>query len=566
MKDYDVILGMDFLTTYNARTDCSKKEVILAPVGEDEVHFQGKVKRTPSPMISAARARKLLANGCTGYLATICNTSKEKLARPEDVHIVREFMEAFPEDLPGIPLDREIEFEIELLPGTTSISKAPYHMAPAELKELKTQLEELLENKFIRPSHSPWGAPSEKEHEEHLRCTLETLKKEQLYAKFKKCEFWLDKINFLGHVVSKSGILVDPSKVEAVKGWSQPRNATEVRSFLGLAGYYRRFIEGFSKIATPLTALTRMNSRFIWTEACEESFMELKNRLTNAPILTIPNSRDEFEIFCDASKMGLGAVLMQEGRVIAYASRKLKDYEKNYPTHDLELATVLFALKIWRHYLYGVRCILKFNGRICVPAREDIKNKIMNEAHNTPYTVHPSSTKMYRSLREHFWWPGMKKDVAQYVARYLTCQMIKAEHQRPGGELQPLEIPEWKWEQIAMDFVIGLPRTSKGYDSIWVIIDRLTKSAHFLPVKVTYTGDQLAEAYVQEIVRLHRIPISIVLDRDSKFTSKFWQSLHKAMGTRLKFSTAFHPQIDGQTERTIPNLENMLRACVCPGF
>ncbi|XP_062110424.1 uncharacterized protein LOC133822186 [Humulus lupulus] len=465
-------------------------------------------------MNSAAKARKLLANGCTGYLATICDISKENLARPEDVHIVREFMEVFPEDLLGIPPDHEIEFEIELLPGTTLISKAPYCMAPAELKELKTQLEELLEKKFIRPNHSPWGAPSEKEHEEHLRCTLETLKKEQLYAKFKKCEFWLDKINFLGHVVSKSGILVDPAKVEVVKGWSQPRNATEVRSFLGLAGYYRRFIEGFSKITTPLTALTRMNSRFIWTEACEESFMELKNRLTNAPILTIPNSTDEFEIFCDTSKMGLGAVLMQEGRVVAYASRKLKDYEMNYPTHDLELAAVVFALKIWRHYLYGkdddkldvpsslvqtatigsskighrsssrrivqsdvgvkfaggnkrrsrIRSspnrvkakvkeekvknfnvsdsgILKFNGRVCVPTREDIKNKIMNEAHNTPYTVHPGSTKMYGSLKEHFWWPGMKKDVAQYVARCLTCQRIKAKHQRPGGERKPLEIP-----------------------------------------------------------------------------------------------------------------------------
>ncbi|XP_062118422.1 uncharacterized protein LOC133832047 [Humulus lupulus] len=159
MKDYDVILGMDFLTTYNARIDCSKKEVVFAPVGEEEVHFQRKEKRTPSPMISAAKARKLLANGCTGYLAMICDASKEKLARPEDVHIVREFMEVFPEDFPGIPPDREIEFEIELLPGTTPISKAPYRMAPTELKELKTQLEELLEKKFIRPSHSPWGAP-----------------------------------------------------------------------------------------------------------------------------------------------------------------------------------------------------------------------------------------------------------------------------------------------------------------------------------------------------------------------------------------------------------------------
>ncbi|XP_062103165.1 uncharacterized protein LOC133814184 [Humulus lupulus] len=322
---------------------------------------------------------------------------------------------------------------------------------------------------------------SEKEHGEHLRCMLETLKKEQIYAKFKKCEFLLNKINFLGHVVSKSGILVDPAKVEAVKGWSQPRNATEVRSFLGIAGYYQRFIEGFSKIATPLTALTIMNSGFIWMEVCEESFMELNNRLTNAPILTIPNGTDEFEIFCAASKMGLGAMLMQERGGVAYTFRQLKDYEKNYPTHDLELAAVVFALKIWRHYLHRVRSnkvadalsrktstslmflqalskllqqevvrsgievvigglsnltlqstlleeikegqesnphltkvkaevkeekvknfnvfdseILKFNGRICVPTRDDIRKKIRNEAHNTPYTVHPGSTKIYQ--------------------------------------------------------------------------------------------------------------------------------------------------------------------------
>ncbi|XP_062094163.1 uncharacterized protein LOC133800224 [Humulus lupulus] len=159
IKDYDVIFGMDFLTMYNTRFDCSKKEVIFAPVGEDEFHFQGKVKQTPSPMISLAKARKLLVNGCTGFLAMICDVSKEKLARPEDVHIVREFMEVFLEDHPRIPLDREIEFEIELLLGTTSISKAPYRMAPPKLKELKTQLEELLDKKFIRPIHLPWGYP-----------------------------------------------------------------------------------------------------------------------------------------------------------------------------------------------------------------------------------------------------------------------------------------------------------------------------------------------------------------------------------------------------------------------
>ena len=189
-----------------------------------------------------------------------------------------------------------------------------------------------------------------------MRLALQTLKEHQLYAKFSKCEFWLSKVHFLGHVVSAEGISVDPAKIEAVNDWKAPRSVTEVRSFLGLAGYYRRFVEGFSKIAAPLTALTRKGKKYEWTEKCEESFCELKRRLTTAPILIIPTSGEALVIFSDASKVGLGAVLMQNGKVVAYASRQLKDHERNYPTHDLEMAAVVFALKIWRHYLYGVRC------------------------------------------------------------------------------------------------------------------------------------------------------------------------------------------------------------------
>ncbi|KAL5554975.1 hypothetical protein UlMin_037211 [Ulmus minor] len=197
---------------------------------------------------------------------------------------------------------------------------------------------------------------SAKEHEEHLRLILQTLRDHQLFAKFKKCEFWLNQVAFLGHVISKDGVAVDPSKVEVVKNWKTPSNASEVRSFLGLAGYYRRFVEGFSRIAMPLTNLTRKNVKFEWNDACNDSFLELKKRLITAPVLTIPTGEEGFVIYSDASGTGLGAVLMQHGKVIAYASRQLKDYERNYPTHDLELAAVVFALKIWRHYLYGVRC------------------------------------------------------------------------------------------------------------------------------------------------------------------------------------------------------------------
>ncbi|XP_052189880.1 uncharacterized protein LOC127799697 [Diospyros lotus] len=206
--------------------------------------------------------------------------------------------------------------------------------------------------------------------------------------------------------------------------------------------------------------------------------------------------------------------------------------------------------------------LLLFRGRICVPRDSDIRQRILEEAHRSPYTIHPGATKMYQGLRRQYWWSGMKRSVAEFVSRCLVCQQVKAEHQRPAGLLRPLSVPEWKWERIAMDFVSGLPRSSRGYDSIWVIIDRLTKSAHFLPVKKTYPIHRLAKLYIDEVVRLHGVPASIVSDRDPRFTSRFWEALQSAMGTQLTFSTAFHPQTDGQSERTIRTLEDMLRACV----
>jgi hypothetical protein len=416
------------------------------------------------------QATRLLKQGCSGFLA--CVTKKAQIP------IVPDFVDVFPEELPGLPPDIEIEFTIDLLPGTGPISKAPYRMAPLELKEFKKQLQELLDKGFIRPSVSPWGAPvlfvkkkdgsmrlcinyrelnkvtiknkyslpriddlfdqlhgsqvfskidlrssyhqlkikeddiqktafrtryghyeflvmpfrltnasvpfmdmmnrtfrkfvdrcvvvfiddiliylkSREEQEEHLSTVLSILRKQKLFAKFKKCEFWLEEVTFLGHVISKEGISVDPSKVEAVVNWARPTSVHEIQSFLGLAGYYRRFVEGFSKLAAPLTKLTKKNEAFIWSEDCERSFQELKHRLVSAPVLTLPSETGGFVIYSDASYKGLGCVLMQNGKVIAYASRQLKVHERNYPTHDLELAAVVFALKIWRHYLYGEHC------------------------------------------------------------------------------------------------------------------------------------------------------------------------------------------------------------------
>jgi hypothetical protein len=206
--------------------------------------------------------------------------------------------------------------------------------------------------------------------------------------------------------------------------------------------------------------------------------------------------------------------------------------------------------------------LFRYHNRVCVPNNEEIRKLILEEAHFSPYTVHPGSTKTYQDLKKRFWLNGMKRDVAKFVERCLTCQQVKAEHQRPAGPLQPLEIPVWKWEAIAMDFLVGLPRTQAGYDAVWVIVDRLTKAAHFIPIKVKYSLEKLAELYLQEIVRLHGVLESIVSDRDPRFTSRFWKSLQQAMGTKLRFSTAYHPQTDGQSKRTIQTLEDMLRACV----
>ncbi|GKC18811.1 reverse transcriptase domain-containing protein, partial [Tanacetum coccineum] len=507
---------------------------------------------------------------------------------------------------------------------------------------------------------------TQEEHVEHLRLVLGLLKKEKLYAKFSKCEFWLREVQFLRHVINGNGIHVDPNKIEAIKNWKARRTPIEVCLFLGLAGYYRRFIENFSKIAKSLTILTQKCKTFDWGEEHELAFQTLKDKLCNAPVLALPNGPEDFVVYCDVSEIGLGCVLMQRGKVIAYVSKQLKIHEKNYTTHDLELGVVVFALKIWRHYLYGTKSVIytdhkslqhifsqkelnmrqrrwielfsdydyeiryhpgkanvvadalsrkeivkpkrvkamsmtlqssikdrilaaqkegvdEFVGlqkgldemieqrsdgtlyyldRIWVPLKDDVRTLILDEAHRSKHSIHPGADKMYYDLRDRYWWPSMKKDIYVYVSKCLTCLKVNVEHQRPSGLLQQPEIPKWKWEGIVMDFVIKLPRASSGHDTIWVIMDRLTKSAHFLPMREDYKMDILARLYLNEIVARHGVPISIISDHDSRFTSRFWLSMQEALGTRLDMSTAFHPQTDGQSERTIQTLEDMLRACV----
>ncbi|KAJ3704742.1 hypothetical protein LUZ61_008447 [Rhynchospora tenuis] len=759
MKDFDVLFGLDWLTTHHAVIDCKNHSIRFGKEGTEPYVLKGRKLGTRIPMISALQVKHLISSGCEPFLASVVSTDSKKIDL-ETVPVVREYSDVFPEDLPGLPPDREVEFCIELQPGTTPVAKAPYRMAPAELKELKIQLEELLEKRFIRPSTSPWGAPVlfVRKKDGTLRLCIDyrelnkvtvpnryplpriddlfdQLQGSQAYSKIdlrsgyhqlrirpsdvpktafrtryghyeflvmsfgltnapayfmnlmnRVFEDYLDSfvVVFIDDILiySKSveehehhlrdGLAVDPQKIVAVTEWKPPTTVTEVHSFLGLAGYYRRFVEGFSRIALPMTQLLHKGVKFEWTPARQKSFEELKGRLVTAPVLAMPVS-------------GAGYVL--------------RPHEKNYPTHDLELAAVIFALKIWRHYLYGEKCkiftdhqslkyvftqkelnlrqrrwlelmkdydmelvnhpgksnvvadalsrknhgnlatlitqqhdlledmrrlelwiapheetkqvsdeglisslvvkptlideikeaqkedarlektrelvksgqetpfqvdengVVRFQNRVCVPDNQEIKNKILSEAHESGYTIHPGETKMYRNLKGYFWWRNMRREVARSVAKCLVCQKVKADRKRPPGLLHPLQITDKKFDRITMDFVTGLPKTKRKHDAIWVIVDTLTKVAHFIPFRYGLTGEQMAFLYMQNQLRLHGSPVEIISDRDPRFTSRFWKQFQNALGTTVTLSTAHHPQTDGQSERTIQTLEDMLRSC-----
>jgi hypothetical protein len=206
--------------------------------------------------------------------------------------------------------------------------------------------------------------------------------------------------------------------------------------------------------------------------------------------------------------------------------------------------------------------ILWFNERMVVPKDHRLRKQILDEAHLSKFSMHPGSTKMYQDLRQNFWWTRMKREIAKYVSECDICQRVKASHLKTAGVLQPLPIPSWKWEDISMEFIVGLPNTSQKHDSIWVIVDRLTKTAHFLLVHTTYNAKKYAEIYIDQIIRLHGVTKMIISDRGAQFIARFWEQLQLSLGTKLIRSSAYHPQTDGQTERINQILEDMLRACV----
>ncbi|KAL6315073.1 hypothetical protein AAG906_030926 [Vitis piasezkii] len=329
--------------------------------------------------------------------------------------------------------------------------------------------------------------------------------------------FWLDKVSFLRHVVTKDGIFVDPGKVDVVSSWRRPNTVTEIQSFLGLTGYYRRFIKGFSKIALPLTRLTQKGVKFEWSNDCECSFQELKNRLVTTPILTIPIGSGGFVVYSDASRQGLGCVLMQHGKVVAYAYRQLTPYERNYLTYDLELAVVYYPGKanavadaLSRKSIGSLTPIKGCQRKLLEDLRSlQVHMRVLDSgALVANFRVQPDLVGRIKALQKN------DLNLVQLM------EEVKRAHQRPVGFLQPLSIPEWKWEHITMDF-----------------------SAHFLPMKVNFSMDRLTSLYIKEIMRMHGMPVSIVSDRDPRFISRFWHSLQKALGLgRFVESLCFGPK------------------------
>ncbi|GJW82093.1 putative reverse transcriptase domain-containing protein [Tanacetum coccineum] len=489
--------------------------------------------------------QKYMLKGCPIFLAHVTTKETEdKSGRKqlEDVLIVQNFLEVFPEDLSGLLPTRQVEYQIDLIPGVApfltlgssdlvcqeegwiilNVYRLPRakqangkeSLSTPRIDDLFDQLqgssvyswidlrlgyhqlrvwEEDIPKMAFRTQYGhyefqvmPFGltnAPAnKKEHEEHLKAILELLKKEELYAKFSKCEFWLP------------------------KGDKQ-----------------------------------------------EATVQLLKQKLCSAPILDLPEGSKDFIAYCDASIKGLGVLLMQREKVIAYASCQLKIHEKNYTTHDLELRAVVFALKIWRHYLYGPNdydCEIRYHsGKANVvadalsrkeqikplrvralvmtigldlpeswlPCYGDLRTVIMHESQKSKYSIHLVSDKMYQTMKKLYWWPNMKADIATYLSKCLTCAKVKAKHQRPSGLLVQPKIPQWKWDNITMDFVVNLPKSSQGYDTIWVIVDRLTKSSIFVLMRETDPMEKLARMYVKEVVMRHGIPISIICDRNPSY-------------------------------------------------
>ncbi|XP_052727683.1 uncharacterized protein LOC128194996, partial [Vigna angularis] len=500
----------------------------------------------------------------------------------------QEFDDIFPKEVPsGLPPLRGIEHQIDLVPGASLPNRPAYRTNPMETKEIEKQVNDLLNKGWIQKSLSPCAVP--------------------VLLVPKKDGSW--------RMLGKEGVHVDPEKIKAIQEWPTPKKVAEVRSFHGLASFYRRFVKDFSTIDAPLNELVKKDMPFIWGDKQELSFETLKHKLTHAPILVLPDFSKAFELECDASGVGIGAVLIQGGHPVAYFSEKLRGPTLNYPTYDKALYALIRALKTWEHYLVTREFIIHtdheslkyikgqaklnkrhakwveyleqfpyvikhkkgsinvvadalsrrhallgylFNkGKLCIP-QGSIRKLLIKESHGGGLMGHHGVDKTLNILKSKFYWPHMRIDVQRHCSKCIACLQAKSKIM-PHGLYTPLPIANTPWEDISMDFVLGLPRTQRGYDSIFVVVDRFSKMAHFIPCHKVDDASYISRLFFKEIVRLHGLPKTIVSDRDVKFLSHFWKTLWEKLGTKLLFSTTCHPQTDGQTEVVNRSLSTLLR-------
>nr|KYP33065.1 Transposon Ty3-I Gag-Pol polyprotein [Cajanus cajan] len=495
------------------------------------------------------------------------------------------------------------------------------------------------------------------EHLGHLRQVLIILRDNHLYANLEKCIFCQEQVNFLGFIVGKERVQVDSEKIKAIQEWPTSKIVGEVRSFHGLDSFYRRFVKDFCTLASPLNELVKKDVPFLWGEAQEKAFKTLKEKLTNAPILALPNFDQTFELECDASGLGVGVVLLQGGHPIAYFSEKLHGATLNYLTYDKELYTIIIALQVWEHYLVTkefvihtdhkslkylrrqgklnkrhakwvkyleqfpyiikykkgksnvvadalsrrhtllstlgtqilgfddvkelyeldldfqatyAKCLQKpFDGfyllegylfrmgKLCIP-QGSIRKLLVKESHEGGLMGHFGVDKTLSFLKEKFYWPHIRIDVQRHCSKCITC--LKAKSRVMPHELYtPLPIASSPWVDISMDFVLGLPRIQRGFDSIFVVVDRFSKMAHFIPCHKVDDASYIAKLFFRQVVRLHGLPKTIVSYRDAKFLSHFLKVLWEKIGTKLLYSTTCHPQTDGQTEVVNRSLSTLLK-------
>ncbi|WVZ13310.1 hypothetical protein V8G54_017840 [Vigna mungo] len=447
-------------------------------------------------------------------------------------------------------------------------------------------------------------SPIRNEHMAQLKTVLRVLEQQSWMANRSKCEFGKLQIRYLGHIISAKGVEMDTDKIQAVLDWEKPKNVKALRGFLGLTGYYRRFVQGYGKIAKPLTELLK-KGKYVWTEEAERAMAVLKEAITYAPVLALPDFNQEFHVECDADDgFGNGHPTLEAlsaGKKICRVHGSTQseitklmgyDFDIVYKTgssnrvanalsrkgewgiEEVELRAI--SRPYWNDYQEVLKEVeedeslkkiiddikkdpnshstytlesgrLHYRGRMVLSTKSIWIPKLLVEFHMTSTGGHSGVYRTYRRIAQSFYWVGMIRMITEFVAGCVICQQHKYMTASPQGLLQPLPIPQSVWEEVSMDFIVKLPK-SQGYDAILVVVDRLSKYGHFIALKHPYSARTMAEVFTREIVRLHGIPRSIVSDRDPLFLSLFWKELFRMQGTQLRMSTAYHPETDGQTE------------------